>query len=109
MEFRLKVVVVGFPKLLRSFGVSSSLTFLCNSRLFVSDLSYNYLYLHDLYPAMSDIYFMISLCVYSMLDMISHLASVHGYPFQYLYVCSSMMCVHPNGGASRGILEYITY
>ena len=74
MEFRLKVVVVGFPKLLRSFGVSLSLTFLCNSRLFVSDLSYNYLYLHDLYPAMSDIYFMISLHCCSKLYMIRQLA-----------------------------------
>jgi len=58
VEFRLKVVVIGSPKLLRSLGMSSSLVLLCNSRSFVIDLTYSYRYLHDLYPEMSDIYFM---------------------------------------------------
>jgi len=41
--------------------MGSSLVLLCNSRLFVSDISSSYLYSHDLYSAMSDICFMISL------------------------------------------------
>ena len=62
MEFRPKVVVIGSPKLLRSSGMSLSLVLLCNSRSFVIDLSYSYLYLHDLYPDVSDIYFLICVC-----------------------------------------------
>ena len=72
-----------------------SLSLLCNSRIFVTDISYSYLYWHDLYPAVSDIYFMISLYAYFMLCMIRQLALVHRYPFQYSNVCSSMMSVHP--------------
>ena len=64
VEFRLKVVVFRSPRLLRSLGMSSSLVLLCNSQSFVIDLSYSYLYSHDLYPAVSDIYFMISLYSY---------------------------------------------
>ena len=75
--------------------MSTSLALLCNSRSFVIDLSYSYLYSHNLYPAVSDIYFMISLYVYPMLCMIRQLALVHRYPFQYSYVCSSIMSVHP--------------
>ena len=96
MEFRLKVVVS--PKLLRSLGMSSSLALLCNSRSFAIDLSYSYLYLHDLYPAISDIYFMICVHCYPMHEMISELALELWYPFQYSYDCSSMMSVHPKGG-----------
>jgi len=61
----------------------------------VADMSYNYLYLHDLYPAVSDICFMISLHSCSMLFMIRQLALEHRYPFQHSNVCSSMMYVHP--------------
>ena len=80
--------------------MSSSLVLLCNSRSFVIDLSYSYLYLHDLYPAVSDIYFMISLQCCYMLCMIRQLALVHRYPFQYLKDCYSMMYVHPKGRGS---------
>ena len=38
-----------------------ALTSLCNSWIFVMDLSYSYLYLHDLYSVVSDMSFMISL------------------------------------------------
>ena len=38
--------------------MGSSLVLLCNSRSFVIDLTYSYRYLHDLYPEMSDIYFL---------------------------------------------------
>ena len=80
--------------------MSTSLALLCNSRSFVIDLSYNYLYSHELYPAVLDTYFMISLQCYYMLCMIRQLALVHWYPFQYSKVCSSMMSVHPKGGGS---------
>ena len=77
--FRLKVVVVGSPKLLRSFDMSSSLALLCNSQSFVIDLSYSYLYSHDLYPAVSDIYFMISLQCYYMLCKVRDFVLVNFY------------------------------
>ena len=81
--------------------MGSSLTLLCNSQIFVLDISFCCLYWHDLYPTMSNMYFIFSLYTYSMLDMISQLALVHRYPFQYLYVCSSRMSVHTKGGAPR--------
>ena len=77
----MKVEVFGSSSLLRSIGMSSSLVLLCNTRSFVIDLSYSYLYLHDLSPAVSDIDFMISLLCYYMLCMIRQLALVHQYPF----------------------------
>jgi len=88
--------------LLQSIGMSSSLVLLCNFRSFVIDLSYIYLYLHDLCHAVLDIYFMISLLCYYMLCMVRQLALVHLYLFQYSNVCSSMMYVHPKGGGSAG-------
>ena len=80
--------------------MGSSLTLLCNSQIFVLDISLCCLYWHDLYPTMSNMYFIFSLYTYSMLDMISQLALVHRYPFQYSNVCSSMMSVHSKGGGS---------
>jgi len=80
--------------------MSSSLVLLCNSRTFVTDLSYNYLYSHDLYPPVSDLDFMIRLHCFCRLCMIRQLALVHRYLFQYSKVCSSMMSVHPKGGGS---------
>ena len=82
--------------------MSSSLVLLCNSQSFVVDLTYSYLYFHNLYPAMSDIYFMISLQCCYMLCMIRQLALVHRYSFQYLKGCSSMMSVHPKDGLRAG-------
>jgi hypothetical protein len=100
VEFRPKVVVIGSPKLLGSSGMSSSLAILCNSRLFVIDLSYSYRYLHELYPELSDIYFMICVLYCPVLVMISMLSLELWYPFRYSYVCSNMMSVHPKGGGS---------
>ena len=74
MEFRLEVVVIVSPELLRSSGMSSSLDFLCNSQAFVIDLSYSYRYLHELYPKLSDIYFMICVHYCPVLEMINILA-----------------------------------
>ena len=100
VEFWPKVVVFGSLSLLKSSGMSSSIVLLCNPRSFITNLSYSYLYSHDLYPAVSDIYFMISLQCYYMLCMIRQLALVHWYPFQYSKVCSSMMSIHQKGGGS---------
>jgi len=44
--------------------MSVVLVLLCNTRSFVIDLSYSYLYLHDLSPAVLDIDFIISLLCY---------------------------------------------
>ena len=47
--------------------MGSLLVLLCNAWLFVIDLSYSYLYLHDLCHAVSDIEFMICLfCLYAL-------------------------------------------
>ena len=87
--------------------MGSSLALLCNSRIFVTDISYSYLYWHDLYPAMSDIYFMINLYAYFMLCMIRQLALV--YIAEPVPVFERLLYhdVYPSEGwASRGILEY---
>ena len=80
--------------------MSSSLALLSNYRSFAIDLSYSYLYLHDLYPAISDIYFMICVHCCPMHEMISQLALELQHLLQYSIVCSSMMSVHPEGGGS---------
>ena len=53
--------------------MGSLLVFFCNVRSYVIDLSYSYLYLHDLCPAVSDIEFMISLLCYYMLCLVRDL------------------------------------
>jgi len=63
-------------------------------------LSYSYLYLHDLCPAVSDIDFMISLLYYYMLCLVRDLVLVNFYMLKYPYACSSMMSSHLNGGGS---------
>ena len=80
--------------------MGSLLVLFCNVRSCIFDLSYSYLYLHDLCPAVSDIDFMISLLCYYMLCLVRNLVSVNFYMLQYLYICSSMMSVHPKGGGS---------
>ena len=72
----------------------------CNVRSYILDLSYSYLYLHDICPVVTDIDFMISLLCYYMLCLVRNLVSVNFYMLQYLYICSSMMSVHPKGGGS---------
>ena len=86
--------------MLRRIGSGSLLVLFCNVRSCVIDLSYSYLYLHDLCPAMSDIEFMISLLCYYMLCLVRDLVLDNFYILQYSYVCSSMMSVHPKGGRS---------
>ena len=70
--------------------MSSSIVLLCNTRSFVIDLSYSYLCLHDLSPAVSDINFMISLLSYYILCMVRQLALVHWNPLHYSQVCSTI-------------------
>ena len=82
--------------------MGSLLVLLCNVRSFVINLSYNYLYLHDLCSAVLDIKFMISLIYYYMFCMVIKLVLVNFYMLQYSYVCSSMMSVHLKGGGSAG-------
>ena len=77
-----------------------TLAFLCNSRISIIDISSRCLYLHDLYSAMSDIYFMISLYSYLILCKIRRENLVPRHQFQYSYVCSSMVSAHPEGGGS---------
>ena len=71
----------------------------CNVRSYVINLSYSYLYLHNLCPVVLDIEFMISLPCYYMLCLVRDLVLVNSYVLQYSYVCSSMMFVHPKGGS----------
>ena len=80
--------------------MGSLLDLFCNVRSYILDLSYSYLYLHDLCPAVSDIDFMISLLCFYMLCLVRDLVLVNFYMLQYSYVCSSMMYVHPKGGGS---------
>ena len=80
--------------------MSSILDLFCTARSFVIELSYSYLYLHDLCPAVSDTEFMISLLCYYMLCLVRDLVLVNFYMLQYSYVCSSMMSVHTKGGGS---------
>ena len=69
----------------------------CNVRSYVINLSYSYLYLHNLCRVVLDIEFMISLPCYYMLCLVRDLVLVNSYVLQYSYVCSSMMSVHPKG------------
>ena len=79
--------------------MGSLLYLFCNVRSFILDLSYSYFYLHDICPVVIDIDFMISLICYYMLCLVRDLVLVNFYMLQYSYVCSSMMSVHPKGGA----------
>ena len=80
--------------------MGSLLVLFCNIWSCILDLSYSYLYLHDLYLVVSDIDFMISVLCYYMLCLFKDLVLVNFYILQYSYICSSMMSVHPKGGGS---------
>ena len=86
--------------MLQRIGMGSLLVLFCNVRSYVIDLSYSYLYLHDLCRAGSDIEFMISLLCYYMLCLVRDLVLDNFYMLQYSNVCSSMMFVYPKGGGS---------
>jgi len=80
--------------------MGSLLVLFCNIWSCILDLSYSYLYLHDLYLVVSDIDFMISLLYYYMICLVRNLVLVNFYMLQYSYVCSSMRSAHPKGGGS---------
>ena len=80
--------------------MGSLLVLFCNVQSCILDLSYSYLYLHDLCPAVSDIDFMISLLCYYMLSQIRDLVLGNFYMLLYSYICSSMMSVHLKGEGS---------
>ena len=89
--------------------MGSLLVLLYNVRSFVINLSYNYLYLHDLCPAVLDIKFIISLIYYYMFCMVIKLVLVNFYMLQYSYVCHSMMSVNSEsvGSARNTIVSLI--
>ena len=86
--------------------MGSSLALSCNIWLFVIELDYGYWYLLEVYSELSDICFLSWLRYYSMLalhdhhvlEMVSLLFLEFYQLLQYLYDCSSMMSVHPEGG-----------
>ena len=110
MEFRRSLVVIESPELLGSSGMGSSLALSCNIRLFVIELDYGYRYryLLEVCSELSDICFLIWLCYHSMLALYDHpvlemviLLFLEFYQLlQYSYDCSSVMSIHPEGGAS---------
>ena len=83
-----------------SLLVNSPIVILQKKQSYVIDLSYSYLYLHDICPAESDIEFMISLFCCYMLCLVRDLVLDNFYMLQYLCVCSSIMSVHLKGGCS---------
>ena len=86
--------------------MGSSLALSCNICLFVIELDYGYRYLLEVCSELSDIYFLIWLRYCSMLALhdrlvlaMVNISALELYQLlQYLYVCSSVMSVHPEGG-----------
>ena len=89
--------------------MGSLLVLFCNIRSCILELSYSYLYLHDLCPAVSDIDFMITLLSYYMHCLVRDLVLVNFYMLQYSYVCHSMMSVNSEsvGSARNTIVSLI--
>ena len=88
--------------------MGSSLDLSCNIRSFIIELDYDYRYLLEVCSELSDICLLIWLHYYSMfvlydrpmLEMVSLLFLELYQLLQYLYNCSSVMSVHPEGGDS---------
>ena len=88
--------------------MGSSLVLSCNSWSFIIELDYGYRYLLEVCSELLDINFVIWLRYHSMLAlhdrpmlaMVNILALELCQLFQYSYVCSSVMSVHPEGGSS---------
>ena len=108
MEFRRSLGVFESPELLESSSMDSSLALSCNIRSFVKELDYGYRYLLEVCSELLDICFLIWLHYCSMLALHYHpvlvmvnISCLELYQLlQYLYVCSSVMSVHPKGGGS---------
>ena len=90
--------------------MGSSLALSCMIRSFVIELDYGYRYLLEAYSELSVICFLSWLHYYSMislhncpvLEIVSLLFLELYQLFQYLYDCSSVMSVHPEGEGSAG-------
>ena len=88
--------------------MGSSLALSCNIRLFVKELDDGYRYLLEVCSELSDIYFLIWLRYCSMLALhdlpvlaMVNISALELYQLlQYLFVCSSVMSVYPEGGGS---------
>src|SRR6185295_13851670 len=106
--FRRSLGVFESPELLESSGMGSYLALSCNIWLFVIELDYGYRYLLEVCYELSDICFLVRLRYCSMLALhdrpvlaMVSISCLELYQLlQYLYVCSSMMFVHPEGGGS---------
>jgi hypothetical protein len=77
-----------------------ALPLLCNFWISLIELSSRFIYSHSLYSVVSNMYAMVSLYLYLIRCMIRRVNLVLRQQFQYLYVCSRMMSVHPEGGGS---------
>ena len=108
MEFRRSLGVIESPELLESSGMGSSLVLSCNIRSFVIELDYDYWYQLEVCSELSDICFLIWLRYHLMFTLhdrhvfaMVNISALELYQLlQYLYVCSSVMFVHPEGGGS---------
>jgi hypothetical protein len=88
--------------------MGSSLALSCNIRSFIIELDYGYRYLLEVCSELSDLCFLIWLRYHMMLALHDHpvlamvnISALELYQLlQYLYVCSSVMSVHPEGGDS---------
>ena len=89
----------------QGIGMSSLLDLFRNVRSCILDLSYNYLYLHDIYPVVTDIDFMINLLCYYILCLVRELVLVNFYMLQYSYVYSTMMSLHSKRGSSTRFIR----
>ena len=83
------------------FSMGFALPLLCNTRNSLIELSSSLAYPHSLYSAVTDMYVMLSLYLCLMPCMIRRGKTSRPWQwFRYSYVCSSVMSVHPKGGAS---------
>jgi hypothetical protein len=99
LEFRWSSFSSGSGGCIGVIGMGFSLPLLGNTQNFLMELSSRFIYSHNLYFEVSEMYAMISLYLY-LSCMIRWVNLVPRQWFQYSYVCSSMMSVHPEGGDS---------
>jgi hypothetical protein len=80
-----------------------ALTLLCNSWIFLIELSSLSLCMHSSYTTVSAICSLHSLYLYHIPHMIIRVIQVPQHWFQYSNVCSSMMSIDPEGrGSAQG-------
>ena len=98
--------------------MGSSLVLSCYIQLFVIELNYGYRYLLEVCSELSGMCFLSWLCYYSTLALhdrpvhaMVNISAIELYQLlQYLYVCSSVMSVHPEGrGSTRDTRVSVSY